>query len=73
MRAQRRILERLLIFGGHLGFLPLYKIAQTLASGTIRVEQKCACVRVREGLVLGVCLQVSCGAPPRPTALDPPL
>ena len=41
--------------------------------GTICVEQNCACVRVRKGLVLRVCLQVSCGAPPRPTALDPPL
>ena len=41
--------------------------------GTIRVEQNCACVRVRKGLMLRVCLQVSCGAPPRPTALDPPL
>ena len=31
-----------------------------------------ACVRVGMGLVL-VCLRVSCGAPPRPPALDPPL
>ena len=35
--AQRRIFERLLIFGGHLGFLHLYNIAQTFASGTQRV------------------------------------
>ena len=48
----------------------------------LRVDQNCACVcvsaracmRVRKGLVLRVCLQVSCGAPPRPPALlDPPL
>ena len=37
IRAQRRIFERLLIFGGHLVFLRLYKIAQTFASGTQRI------------------------------------
>ena len=37
IRGQRRILERFLIFGGHLGFLRLYKIAQTFASGTQRI------------------------------------
>ena len=37
IRAQRWILERLLIFGGHLGFLRQYKIAQTFASGTQRI------------------------------------
>ena len=47
----------------------------------IRVDQNYACVcaralacmRVRMGLVLRVCLQVRCGAPPRSPALDPPL
>ncbi len=47
----------------------------------IRVDQNCACLcvraracmRLRKGIVLRVCLQVSCGAPPRPPALDPPL
>ena len=37
IRVQRRIFERILIFGGHLGFLRLYKIAQTFASGTQRI------------------------------------
>ena len=31
-----------------------------------------ACVRMGMAIVL-VCLRVSCGAPPRPPALDPPL
>ena len=46
------------------------------------IDQNCArvcaragaCMRVRKGLVLRVRgLQFSCGAPPRPPALDPPL